>query len=377
MWKQKITASLSRHANNWRGKNLKRKIVVIESDDWGSICMPSRSVYQSLLKKGYRVDRCPYATFDAPASEEDLEILFSLLKDYHDSNGSNPVITANTVMTNPDFEKIEKSEFESYAYEPFTNTLERYPDHENAFIKWEKGVDEGVFYPQFHGREHLNVSKWMGQLRFPDSSYRKVFKENICWLGPVYNTATGVDMRATYDTNDFSDLEDQKLTLKEGLRLFSKIFGFRSESFIAPNYIYHTELNKTLSDGGVEFIQGMKYQKLPLLGNLNHEMLRHTQGEENDWGQIHLVRNCVFEPSQYPENRDNVGECLKDIQNAFFWNKPAVITAHRLNFIGYIHPENRDKNLAQFRELLSRMLKQWPDIEFMTSVELGKLMVRD
>ena len=103
-------------------------------------------------------------------------------------------------------------------------------------------------------------------------------------------------------------------------------------------------------------------------------MVRHYQGERNPAGQLHLIRNCVFEPSQFPKNYDNTGECLKGIQNAFFWRKPAIITAHRLNFIGYIEPENRERNLEQFRSLLKLTLKKWPDVEFMTSVELGDLI---
>jgi hypothetical protein len=100
-------------------------------------------------------------------------------------------------------------------------------------------------------------------------------------------------------------------------------------------------------------------------------MTRHYQGEKNAMGQYYLVRNCVFEPSQYPVHHDNVGECLKGIQNAFFWKKPAIITSHRLNFIGFIHPENRERNLKQFRDLLENILKKWPDVEFMSSVDLG------
>ena len=91
-------------------------------------------------------------------------------------------------------------------------------------------------------------------------------------------------------------------------------------------------------------------------------------------GKLFLVRNCVFEPSQKPAGFDNVGECLKDIQNAFFWKKPAIITAHRLNFVGYINPENRDRNLKMLKELLSSILKKWPDAEFMTSPQLGNLI---
>lgn len=99
--------------------------------------------------------------------------------------------------------------------------------------------------------------------------------------------------------------------------------------------------------------------------------MRRYQGERNEVGQYNLVRNCVIEPSQFPESYDSVGECMKGIKNAFFWNKPAIITAHRLNFIGYIVPENRERNLKLFRKLLKSVLEQWPDAEFMVSMQLG------
>lgn len=44
----------------WRGWKTSRKIIVIESDDWGSIRMPSKEVYNSLLKQGIRVDKDDY-----------------------------------------------------------------------------------------------------------------------------------------------------------------------------------------------------------------------------------------------------------------------------------------------------------------------------
>ena len=45
-----------------------------------------------------------------------------------------------------------------------------------------------------------------------------------------------------------------------------------------------------------------------------------------------------------------------------------------MNYIGFLHPENREKSLRKLEELLVRMLKRWPDIEFMTSSELGDLI---
>lgn len=96
-------SSLARHLVNYKGWQTTRKIIVIESDDWGSIRMPSKEIYDNLLKSGIRVDRCPYNRYDSLASEEDLSALFDVLTSFRDMNGNHPVITANTVVANPDF----------------------------------------------------------------------------------------------------------------------------------------------------------------------------------------------------------------------------------------------------------------------------------
>jgi len=70
---------LSRVQTNLGGWNTKRKIVVFDSDDWGSIRMPSGEAYDSLLRKGIRVDLCPYNRNDSLATSEDLESLFHVL----------------------------------------------------------------------------------------------------------------------------------------------------------------------------------------------------------------------------------------------------------------------------------------------------------
>jgi hypothetical protein len=365
---------LSRNHNNIRGWRTDRKIVVIESDDWGSACMPSSKTYQKLYRLGLVVESCPYARFDSLASEEDLTLLFSLLSDFRDKTGRHPVITANTVMTNPDFEKIRDSEFREYHYEPFTQTLKKYPLHQESFELWKQAMADGLFYPQFHGREHVNIRAWMKALQNDGSNYRSAFDDQVTWLGPKQNENDHISVRASYDTDNVSDFEDQKKALAEGLALFKKVFIYESESFIANNFIYHPELNDTLYRHGVRYIQGMKYQMLPYLGKTKREMIRHYQGEFTKPGLYHLIRNCVFEPAQYPGNHDSAGYCLKGIQNAFFWKKPAIITAHRLNFVGYIDSKQRDRNLKQFRDLIRMILETWPDAEFMTSTELGKLI---
>jgi hypothetical protein len=48
---------LAKHYINSRGWKTKRKIVVIESDDWGSIRMPSKSVVELLKSKKHRTNK--------------------------------------------------------------------------------------------------------------------------------------------------------------------------------------------------------------------------------------------------------------------------------------------------------------------------------
>lgn len=359
---------------NVSGWTSKRHILVIESDDWGSIRMPSRDVYESMLKAGIRVDKCPYNKYDSLASEKDLQELFNVLIKFKDKNGNHPVITANTVVANPDFEKIKDSDFKEYHYEPFTETLKKYPKHQNAFKFWKQGITDGVFYPQFHGREHVNVDLWLKLLREKNQDYRKAFDHGFWGLGPsIIQYNSKINIQATFDASNSAELAFQKSNIEEGLSLFEKIFGFNSKSYIANNFIWDSSLNRILADNGVDLLQGMKYQLLPIFDHKKRHKIRHYIGDKNEYDQVYLIRNCSFEPTQFPYI-DNVNNCLREISTAFFWRKPAIISIHRLNFIGYINHDNRDQNIKSFEHLLSGILKKWPDIEFMTSVSLGAVI---
>ena len=54
------------------GWHTKRHIVIIESDDWGAIRMPSKEVYDEFLKRGVQVDKDPYCRYDGLATKQDL-----------------------------------------------------------------------------------------------------------------------------------------------------------------------------------------------------------------------------------------------------------------------------------------------------------------
>jgi len=62
---------------------------------------------------------------------------------------------------------------------------------------------------------------------------------------------------------------------------------------------------------------------------------------------------------------------MSEINIAFRMKKPAIISSHRINYVGFIDSSNRDRNLKSLNQLLTRILEKWPDVEFMTTVELG------
>ena len=371
---RKIKNNLSRNIFNARGPKTKRRILVIESDDWGTIRTASKHSIWRLEKKGYKLSECPYNSFDRIESNSDLERLFELCNSFEDVNGNVLKITANTIVTNPDFEKIKESKFKDYHFEYFVETLKRYPDADRVFELYKQGIGHNFFVPQFHGREHVNISRWLSLLQLNRKDCIDAFEERMFSIHSKEFRDYKMELMDALDCDSDQDLEKAKIRTSEGLEIFRQIFGYSSSTFIAPCFIWHSDLLKVLSENGVSSIQGMYYQLEPLLKEgLVYKKRTHHFGQKTKFGQNYLVRNVFFEPS-ITQNIDNVDHCLKQIQNAFFWNKPAVISSHRLNYISSIDSENGTKGLRALAELIRKVQKKWNNVEFMSSNELGDLI---
>lgn len=353
------------------GWRTKKHLVVFESDDWGSIRMPSSEIYSRFISNGFDIAGSDYNRLDTLESNDDLSRLFEVLAGHKDITGSHPAITANIVVGNPDFKKIQQSGFTEYYYEPVTDTLKRYSGRDRVESLWKEGYSSGLFVPQFHGREHVNAVRWMKALRKKSPAMMFTFTNETTFSGDGdYNFMEVLD----YDTP--SDIPFMKDSLSEGLNLFEEIFGYRSRSFIAPCYTWNSAVEKTLYDNGVKYLQGLLIQSVPTGSFGNYKSKYHWLGSQNRYGQYYLVRNCFFEPS-LSKTPDTVNECLNRMKIAYRWNKPAVISTHRINFMGSLDVKNRERNLILFHELLTRILKEWPDAEFITTEKLGDMIARD
>lgn len=372
--KSKLTANMA----NIPGWRTNRHIVVIESDDWGSIRMSSLDAFQRMLKAGMREDRDHFNTNDALESNKDLEELFNVLVQHKDSTGRHPVMTGVNIVANPVFEKIKETGYKEYFYEPYAETCQRYPEHDRVHDLWKKGIEERLFVPTFHGREHLNVQRWLRALQNGNKSTMLAFENGVTGIYNGINGESIPEFQAAFDLDTMKDLPFMKEVLKTGLDLFEKLFGFRSKYFVPTNGPFNNSLEKNLFDSGIRYINTSKKQREPL-GDGKYKVNTRFLGDKNQFGQLYLTRNCFFEPAAtgyvVPTNYDWVNTCLNEIEMAFRWHKPASISSHRVNYIGFLHPENREKGLKHLNQLLREIITRWPDVEFMTSTELGDVII--
>jgi len=368
-----LKKTIARNFINIRGMRTPRKLVVIESDDWGSIRMPSRAVFEQLKADGLHPETDPYLKYDSLESDEDLQQLFSVLKSVQDGKGNPAVVTANAVVANPDFEKIKAGNFQAYHYEPFTTTLTRYSGREQVYGLWKQGIADGIFVPQYHGREHLHVMRWMANLAAGDEMLHKAFTHQMISISSVPSKMRFAYMEGM-DHQDETERLAKKEVLETGHSLFQRLTGYGSRTFIANCYIWDDTVEQVLQGEGVVVMQGILNQIRPV-GEGKHVLTKHFIGEKKN-GMAYTIRNVFFEPSLDPK-LNWVDEAMSRIQTAFRWQKPAIIGSHRLNYIGSIDPQNREKNLASLKQLLQQIIRQWPDAEFISSAALAELIVNE
>lgn len=352
------------NAKGWRTKS---KYVLFESDDWGAVRMPDRRFYELLVDKGYHVENYYFDKYDALESNSDLSYLFEVLSSIRDINGNPAVFTPLCVVANPDFCKIRENGFEKYFYEPTSKTYLHYSGSDNTYQIAQQGIRDKVWAPQFHGREHIQVRRYLKALHHGTPLELLCFG-NQAILGFVNY---GIDYFPSFAIDDANDIPVLSSIIRNGLDLFEKIYGYTAISFCPPCGVMNSQLFKILDDCGVKNLQAGQYTSPEENGKIRH--FQYHWGHRNQWGQIFTRRNCTFEPARN-HNIDWVDRCMKEIEIAFRWGKPACINTHRVSYISRIFEANRDDSLRQLKRLLVSILKEWPDTKFISSEQLYHIM---
>lgn len=367
-----ILTSIISNLKNSVGWKTNRKIVVFSVDDYGNVRLNSAEARTNLDAAGMEI----YSRFDALDTLEttqDLEQLFSVLSSVKDKNGRHAVFTPFALPCNIDFEKMEAENYEKFYFETLPNTYKKLETQQpEAYIGtwdlWKEGIAKGFLKPQFHGREHLNLTIFNDKLKKKDSQLLTALK-NKSYTSISDDGYPTMSSTAELDFWDGNENEDLKPILKEGLRLFEEVYGYPSNYFTPPVFNIHHSLFQTLKDNGIQFLDLALMRNEHQGLNVYKKSLNYI-GKKTKEGLIIMVRNVVFEPTE-DRGIDWVSFTMKQIETAFRWNKPAIISSHRVNFCGHIDPQNREKGLAALKSLLREIVKKWPDVEFMAADELA------
>lgn len=365
---------VSKYISNLIGWRSGRKIVVFESDDWGSIRMPGKEVRDTLIKQGIRVDGNYFTNLDCLEDVAELQDLVETLMKFRDCNGRYPIFTTLNILGNPDFEGIMAGGFKEYFWQHVDDTYRAYgSDPVQMASIWKSAEEAGVLIPEFHGREHVNVPRWLRGLAAGFPVTRLACSMHLTGIKPHHAKEDREDYQAAFDIDLSEDIPVINGLLSAGLTEFEHYFGRKARYFVPTNGPVSKQAYPVLKDHGILYLNSSKMEKEPM-GNGKYKKLYRYLGKRVKPGLTIITRNVFFEPSAADRAGDWVNKTLGDIDIAFRFGKPAIISTHRVNFIGSIDPSNKQRGLSQLKRLLKEILKRWPDVEFMSSTELGGIM---
>jgi hypothetical protein len=354
-----------------------RKIVVFQSDDWGTQRITASNEAENLLLK--RKINNEFVAFDTLESDIDLKRFRSEFADLSKKLNRELNMTFNMVMGNPDFEAIKKSDFKEYSVQDLNSSYNYYGFNSKKIkLEYDEMLKSNMFDFQFHSREHVNIKLWLKALNSKDVLIKEAFHLGFWGISTPTSQKFKQSFMATWDETD--DIDDN-WRIENGIDEFTKYFGFEPSSFVPNNYIFpknkvHLLEKKNIqSFQGREFLIQPKFNKFfPYRFKLKRETGNTEPGSENI---ISMVRNVQFEPSkdlfykkQGINQTDQLSTAKIQIQKAFAKNQIAIVDTHRVNYVSSRNEENANYGINQLGKLISYLVQQYPDIQFMSTQNL-------
>lgn len=351
------------------GKTTKRHLLAFFADDYGAIVNNDLKHQMEFLSEGGLLGEGRFARYDALETNDDLTALFDVLSSFKDINGRNVAWTPLSVCANPNFHKIIKSGYEDYYYQTLDVTYNQKESSNNVLSLIREGIDNGFYLPQFHGREHINIGVLMRALGSRNKNVRLAFEKGALYsfLGDDGVVSSNQALRIVTDT----DLSVYHGIIRDGIICFEKIYGYKPIHFNAPGDRENRELASIMAEAGIKYIETDKL-KNEYLGGGKWRTELHWNGEMNKFGQRYIIRNCVFEPGA--DTSDWATHTFRQIQIAYKWRKPAIVSTHRVNFAGAISEKNRRRGLSELKRLITLVQRAYPDVEFVTSKSLFEIL---
>ena len=320
--------------------------IIIESDDWG---MDQSHSYEGIeyLKSQYGKDKFTRWTTDALETDEDIELLFDILRDYKSDFEYPPVITTNFITHNIDYNNQQLS------FIPMSKKF-----NNNSSKLYHEGISNRLIYPQLHGYSHYNIKKLGEFLNCKEG--KKLFKYGF--LNGLSTLRGKTDIFHSELTDSISTIQKN---LQAALNEFNNFFGFQPSTFIPPHFLINLDLLGFFRTKQLKGIQASNR-----LIDIRGKRVRKSFFIKTN-GIIWMPRNARLDP--HPDYNFFSKECIAQIKNAFKLKMPAIIDFHRVNIAGKYNKKYRDIALNELRNVFSSIKIFCPEAKFITTAEFIKI----
>lgn len=368
---------LFNHLKNFGGWTTDKKILCFAVDDYGNVLLNSSKSLEVLKSKGLS-SPSRFEQLDALDTKEDYEMLFELLSHKKDNNNKNAIFTTYALPANINFENVLKHK-KKYEYELLPQTYAKLSsedkEYEGAYDLLNEGIEKDLIRPQFHGREHLNVDLFNDLLKKNDPFFMENLNQRSYAGIPKNPNKPTVKYTRAFAFWKASETKFHFEIIKDGLRCFEQVYGYKSMTFTPPALQIHPGLISKLEKTEIKSVDKPRSSRQHLGEGKYKKAKYKTQIGKND-NHVTIVRNSVFEPA-FNHNINWVDYTYNQVEAAFRLKKPAIISSHRVNFCGRIDPNNRKQNLNILSLLIDKILIKFPDVEFFTVDGLLEEIIRN
>ncbi|GAB1448417.1 hypothetical protein MASR2M44_14260 [Bacteroidota bacterium] len=331
------------------------KKVLILSDDWGSIRLKDKASRNRLASFGLDWETNRFNQSDSLERNSDVERLLEVLNKYKDGQGKGPVFTLVANLGNPDFEQIQASRFTNFYVEDLEKTYRRTPGSEQVPDLFQQGISAGLFNPALHGREHVRTAVWLDFLKNGAEKAKVSFEEEFFFIPDEWLGSIGKSIEAPFwNEQGESQFADQML-LQDAMHRYAKFFAREADYFTPPALLFNPELPAFASALGLSWLDVPR--------NFKPGSTREEQHKSETKNLKYVIRNMVFDPN-IPDGSGDAAACLYQMEKAFQFGQPAIISNHRVSFAGRIDEKNANHGLKELDILLGAALKRWPDLQF-------------
>lgn len=352
--------------------------VVIESDDWG-MCGEGkdREAHQRLSALGYKLDSRPgrlnYA--NTLETQGDLEALYRTLEGFKDRLGRSPVVTANFIVTNPDYPRIEEEGFAKYHFVPIS---EGFPGtwslRGTALEVWRSGIRRKLVVPEYHGFSHCNQVNWMEGLRRGDKRLLDFFREEMVTSSRRYATVSEYGIAGPGGIA-FESFWDQYREVAAGCEIFREAFGRDPRLTIPPHDVSDSRTLLAFAKAGMNLVQSERRTLTGILGlrPLGPRSVLHATARAITQLTVTFrwYRNVRLEPKE-SRSKDEATSALELSNRILRAGGPVIVGSHRQNYVAGVEPDNAGQGRRRLASFLAG-LREDPKLVFLSSFEAAQL----